>query len=105
MAIRNYYQTTFKDVGGQYEAKVELSEIVDFLKNRKKYTDLGAKIPSGALLSGPPGKLPDKNTVILHWLITGKSPGYLVKNSVRPMIVTWRSSLSCAVQFSLWFFR
>ncbi|XP_063683944.1 paraplegin-like [Bolinopsis microptera] len=48
-------ETSFKDVGGHYEAKVELSEIVDFLKNRKKYTDLGAKIPSGALLSGPPG--------------------------------------------------
>jgi len=51
----NKPETTFKDVGGQYEAKVELTEIVDFLRNRKKYTDLGAKIPSGALLSGPPG--------------------------------------------------
>ena len=50
-------QVTFADVGGQHEAKIELSEIVDFLRNRKKYVDLGAKIPSGALLTGPPGEL------------------------------------------------
>ena len=48
-------KTRFADVGGQIEAKVELMEIVDFLKNRQRYTDMGAKIPSGALLSGPPG--------------------------------------------------
>ncbi|MBI1288999.1 MAG: ATP-dependent zinc metalloprotease FtsH [Flavobacteriales bacterium] len=46
---------TFDDVAGLEEAKVEIKEIVDFLKNPQKYTDLGAKIPKGALLVGPPG--------------------------------------------------
>ena len=46
---------TFNDVAGLEEAKTEVMEIVDFLKNPKKYTDLGGKIPKGALLVGPPG--------------------------------------------------
>ncbi len=46
---------TFNDVAGLEGAKQEIQEIVDFLKNPKKYTDLGAKIPKGALLVGPPG--------------------------------------------------
>ncbi len=46
---------TFKDVAGLEEAKVEVMEIVDFLKNPEKYTNLGGKIPKGALLVGPPG--------------------------------------------------
>ena len=45
----------FHDVAGLEEAKVEIREIVDFLKNPKKYTELGGKIPKGALLVGPPG--------------------------------------------------
>lgn len=47
--------TTFNDVAGLDEAKEEIMEIVDFLKNPKKYTKLGGKIPKGALLIGPPG--------------------------------------------------
>jgi cell division protease FtsH len=46
---------TFEDVAGQEEAKESLVEIVDFLHNPKKYTDIGAKLPKGALLVGPPG--------------------------------------------------
>lgn len=46
---------TFKDVAGQDEAKESLHEVVDFLHNPKRYTDIGAKLPKGALLVGPPG--------------------------------------------------
>lgn len=55
LADKNKVNVTFKDVAGLYGAKEEVVEIVDFLKNPKKYTDLGAKIPKGALLVGPPG--------------------------------------------------
>lgn len=48
-------KVTFKDVAGLYGAKQEVQEIVEFLKNPKKYTEIGAKIPKGALLVGPPG--------------------------------------------------
>jgi cell division protease FtsH len=47
--------TTFNDVAGLEEAKTEVMEVVDFLKNPKKYTVLGGKIPKGVLLVGPPG--------------------------------------------------
>ncbi len=55
LAEKNSIQVTFKDVAGLYGAKDEIMEIVDFLKNPKKYTSLGGKIPKGALLVGPPG--------------------------------------------------
>ena len=51
----NKQRITFKDVAGLEEAKVEIMEIVDFLKKADKYKALGAKIPKGALLAGPPG--------------------------------------------------
>ena len=51
----NDTKVTFQDVAGLAEAKVEIAEIVDFLKNPKHYTELGGKIPKGALLVGPPG--------------------------------------------------
>lgn len=51
----NNKKVTFKDVAGLEEAKIEIMEIVDFLKKKDKYVELGAKIPKGALLVGPPG--------------------------------------------------
>jgi cell division protease FtsH len=51
----NKININFNDVAGLEEAKIEIREIVDFLKNPKKYTELGGKIPKGALLVGPPG--------------------------------------------------
>lgn len=55
LADKNEVKVTFKEVAGLYGAKDEVMEIVDFLKNPKKYTTLGGKIPKGALLVGPPG--------------------------------------------------
>ena len=55
LADKDQVNVTFKDVAGLYGAKEEVMEIVDFLKNPKKYTALGGKIPKGALLVGPPG--------------------------------------------------
>lgn len=55
LADKDQVKVTFKDVAGLYGAKEEVMEIVDFLKNPRKYTVLGGKIPKGALLVGPPG--------------------------------------------------
>jgi cell division protease FtsH len=55
VSIGSLSNTTFADVAGEEEAKQDLYEIVDFLKNQKKYQNLGAKIPKGVLLIGPPG--------------------------------------------------
>lgn len=55
LAEKDSIKVTFKDVAGLYGAKEEVMEIVDFLRNPKKYTTLGGKIPKGALLVGPPG--------------------------------------------------
>ena len=53
--VKKQTGVTFKDVAGQDEAKESLQEVVDFLHNPKKYTEIGAKLPKGALLVGPPG--------------------------------------------------
>lgn len=55
MYVQKETGVTFKDVAGQEEAMDSLNELVDFLHNPKKYTDIGAKLPKGALLVGPPG--------------------------------------------------
>lgn len=55
MYVKKQTGVTFKDVAGQEEAKESLQEVVDFLHNPKKYTEIGAKLPKGALLVGPPG--------------------------------------------------
>lgn len=55
MYVEQETGVTFKDVAGQDEAKESLQEVVDFLHNPKKYTEIGAKLPKGALLVGPPG--------------------------------------------------
>ena len=55
MLTKDEVKTTFDDVSGADEAKVELEEIIDFLKNPQKYQKLGGRIPKGVLLTGPPG--------------------------------------------------
>jgi len=55
LADKKDQKVTFKDVAGLYGAKEEVMEVVDFLRNPKKYTSLGGKIPKGVLLVGPPG--------------------------------------------------
>jgi cell division protease FtsH len=55
IASEDQNKVTFRDVAGADEEKAELQEIVDFLKNPKKFTDIGARIPKGVLLVGPPG--------------------------------------------------
>ena len=61
---------TFKDVAGQDEAKESLQEVVDFLHNPKRYTDIGAKLPKGALLVGPPGT----GKTLLAKAVAGEAP-------------------------------
>ena len=53
--IKKFPHKFYRDVAGCEEAKVEIMEFVNFLKNPKQYQDLGAKIPKGAVLTGPPG--------------------------------------------------
>ena len=71
--------TTFKDVAGLDEEKGELEEIIDFLKNPKKYLDIGARIPKGVLLIGPPGT----GKTLLARAVAGEAdvPFYLISGS------------------------
>ena len=72
-------QTTFKDVAGADEEKQELQEIIDFLKNPKKYVDLGARIPKGVILVGPPGT--GKTLIARAVAGEAKVPFYFVSGS------------------------
>ena len=71
--------TTFKDVAGADEEKQELQEIIDFLKNPKKYVDLGARIPKGVILVGPPGT--GKTLIARAVAGEAKVPFYFVSGS------------------------
>jgi cell division protease FtsH len=77
--INKNMDTTFKDVAGADEEKEELAEIIDFLKNPKRYNDLGARIPKGVLLVGPPGT----GKTLLARAIAGEAsvPFYFVSGS------------------------
>ncbi|XFA98336.1 ATP-dependent zinc metalloprotease FtsH [Candidatus Izemoplasma sp. B36] len=72
-------KTTFKDVAGADEEKQELQEIIDFLKNPKKYVDLGARIPKGVILVGPPGT--GKTLIARAVAGEAKVPFYFVSGS------------------------
>jgi len=76
---------TFKDVAGQDEAKESLQEIIDFLHNPQKYTAIGAKLPKGALLVGPP--VPARLCLPRLWPAKPMSP-----SSPSPDLISWRCS-------------
>jgi len=77
--ISKNQQTTFNDVAGADEEKAELQEIIDFLKNPKKYLELGARIPKGVLLVGPPGT--GKTLIARAVAGEAKVPFYFVSGS------------------------
>merc|ERR1719486_1356298 len=84
---------TFKDVAGVDGAKLELQEVVDFLKNPDKYTDLGAKIPKGCLLVGPPGT----GKTLLAKAVAGEAGvprSVYLSGFFRKSTTSWSSSLA-----------
>lgn len=66
--FQEHVTTTFADVAGCDEAKKEIMEFVEFLKDAKRFTDLGAKIPKGALLCGPPGTGKTLLAKVIDWV-------------------------------------
>merc|ERR1719453_2964909 len=84
---------TFDDVAGCDESKLELTELVDFLKQPSKFSKLGAKVPRGALLEGPPG--PGRLSSRARWRA---KPAF--RSSRHPGPSSWRCSLASAPRVS-----
>lgn len=89
--IEKNIKLSFKDVAGNEQAKLEMMEFVDFLKNPQRYKDLGAKIPKGALLAGPPGT----GKTLLAKCCAGEAGVNFLTTSGYMIVKEGRSSWSC----------